>query len=284
MAQAPEFILLLKCPDRPGILAEVTRFFAALGCDIRDSTVFGDPDTKTFFIRMHLESPTATGDEIRNGFEPVARRLDTDWTVHNLSKKMRVLIAVSKSAHCLNDLLFKCENGTLPIDVAGIVSNHADLAPIAEWRGLPYHHLPVSKETKQQQEAKFRALITETQAELVILARYMQILTDDMCGFLEGRCINIHHSFLPSFKGARPYHQAYARGVKIIGATAHYVTPALDEGPIIEQDVRRITHATTPKEMVRLGHEVEAQVLSRAVRWHAEHRVLLNGTKTVILN
>ncbi len=284
MTETPEFILLLKCPDRPGILAEVTPFLAALGCDIRDSTVYGDPDTKTFFIRMHVASPNATGDELRSGFEPVARRLNTDWTMFNLAKKMRVLIAVSKSAHCLNDLFFKWQNGTLPIEIAGIVSNHLDLAPIAEWNGVPFHHLPISKETKPQQEEKFRGLIEELNADLVVLARYMQILSNDMCAALEGKCINIHHSFLPSFKGARPYHQAFERGVKIIGATAHFVTPALDEGPIIEQDVRRVTHATTPKEMIRIGHEVEAQVLSRAVRWHAEHRVLLNGTKTVVLN
>ena len=283
MSETPEFVLLLKCPDRPGILADVTPFLAAMGCDIRDSSVYGDPDTKTFFIRMHVASPNASGQEIRSGFEAVARRLNTDWTMFNLAKRMRVLVAGSKSAHCLNDLLFKWGNGTLPIDIVGVVSNHQDLAPIAQWHDLPFHHLPITKDTKPQQEAAFRSLIDEQQADLVVLARYMQILSNDMCAYLEGRCINIHHSFLPSFKGARPYHQAFERGVKLIGATAHFVTPALDEGPIIEQDVRRVTHATTPKEMIRIGHEVEAQVLSRAVRWHAEHRVLLNGNKTVVL-
>lgn len=284
MNQVPESILLLKCPDRPGVLAEVTPFLASQGCDIRDSTVFGDPDTETFFIRMHLTSPEVSATDLRRAFEPVARRLKTDWVLHDLTQKMRAMLCVSKSAHCLNDLLFKWQNGTLPIDIVGILSNHADLEPIATWHNIPYHHLPISKESKPQQEKQFRALIEEKNVDLVVLARYMQILSDQMCAFLEGRCINIHHSFLPSFKGARPYHQAYERGVKIIGATAHYVTTTLDEGPIIEQDVRRVTHATVPKEMIRIGHEVEAQVLSRAVRWHAEYRVLLNGTKTVVLN
>ncbi len=280
----PEFILTLRCPDRPGILASVTGYLAAKGADIRDASQYGDPETEIFFIRMHIISPKATRDELEDGFTPVARDLGLTWVLHDMSRNCRVLIAVSKHGHCLVDLLHRTSVGGLPMEVVGVVSNHADMRSLVEWYSLPYWHLPVTGETKLEQEGRIRGLIGELGADLLVLARYMQILSEDFCSFLAQRCINIHHSFLPSFKGASPYTQAYQRGVKLIGATAHYITPRLDEGPIIEQDVRRVTHAASPGELVSLGREVEASVLSRAVRWHAEHRVFVSGNRTVILH
>ena len=278
-----DFVLKLRCPDRPGILAEITPLLASNGCDIREAGIYGDPETGIFFVRMHIRSTHHTISSLNELITPVADTLAQDWRIADLSKKMRVLIAVSKFDHCLHDLLHKWRIGLLPIEITAIVSNHEKLQAVVEWHDLPFHHLPITQETKPQQEAQFQGVIEETNSDLVVLARYMQILSDDFSRKLSGKCINIHHSFLPSFKGAKPYHQAHERGVKLIGATAHYVTSDLDEGPIIEQDVRRITHASTANDMVAIGRDVEASVLSRAVKWHSEHRVFLNGPKTVVL-
>ncbi|MCW6536917.1 formyltetrahydrofolate deformylase [Sphingomonas lycopersici] len=277
-----ELVLRFRAPDRPGIISAIAPLLATHGCDIRGAEVYGDDDTGGFFCRMRLSSPTAGRDALASVIEPVACELSLSWELHDLDARMRVLIAVSKFGHCLVDLIHKCEIGQLPIEIVGVVSNHETMRKTVEWHGLPYHHLPMG-EGKAAQEAAFLALIEDTGAQLIVLARYMQILSDDFAAKLLGRCINIHHSFLPSFKGAKPYHQAHARGVKLIGATAHFVTPDLDEGPIIEQDVRRVTHAVTADEMVAIGREIEASVLSRAVRWQAEHRIFQNGNKTVVL-
>ena len=274
------FVLRFRSPDRPGIMAAVTPLVAAQGCDIRAAEVYGDPETGHFFCRMELTSPVdhATLSAKIAG----AKDYMLDWDLKDLAHKQRVLIAVSKFGHCLVDLIHKQEIGQLPIEIVGVVSNHDAMRKTVEWHGLPYHHLPMS-DGKETQEARFLSIIEESGAELTVLARYMQILSDEFSARLDGRCINIHHSFLPSFKGAKPYHQAHTRGVKIIGATAHFVTADLDEGPIIEQDVRRVSHAVVADEMVAIGREIEASVLSRAVRWHAEHRIFQNGNKTVVL-
>jgi len=282
---APQYVLTLSCADRPGIVHAVAGQLAGAGCNILESQQFGDPFTGRFFMRVHISGPAGGGaPELRAAFAPVAEQFGMDWAVHDLAVRPRVLILVSKLGHCLNDLLFRRETGALKIDVPAIVSNHPDFAALARWHGVPFHHLPVTPDTKAESEAKLRALIDEQQIDLVVLARYMQILSDDLCRDLAGRAINIHHSFLPSFKGARPYHQAHARGVKLIGATAHYVTAALDEGPIIEQEVARVDHTDGPSEMVAVGRDVECLALSRAVRWHVEHRVLLNGDRTVVFS
>jgi formyltetrahydrofolate deformylase len=233
---------------------------------------------------VHVTAPLANdaAERLRAGFAPVAEEFEMAWDVHDLAVRPRVLIMVSKLGHCLNDLMFRRETGALRIDVPAIVSNHADFAALARWHGVPFHHLPVQKDNKEEAEEKLKALVEENRVDLVVLARYMQILSDDLCRYLEGRAINIHHSFLPSFKGARPYHQAHQRGVKLIGATAHYVTAALDEGPIIEQEVARVDHAHRPEDFVAVGRDVECLALSRAVRWHVEHRVLLNEDRTVV--
>lgn len=278
-----QLVLKMRCPDRPGILAAVTPLLKELGCDIREAAVYGDPQTEVFFVRMHVASGRFDRDGLSSELRKTVDDLALDWSLDSLQDRMRVLIAVSKFDHCLTDILHKWRIGGLKIDIVGVVSNHDVLRGEVESRGLDFHHLPITKQTKPRQEAAFRDLIDETGAELVVLARYMQILSDDFSARLAGRCINIHHSFLPSFKGAKPYHQAHARGVKLIGATAHYVTEALDEGPIVEQDVRRVSHATTPQDMIAIGREVEASVLSRAIKWHAEHRVFLNGLRTVVL-
>jgi formyltetrahydrofolate deformylase len=274
-------VLRFRAADRPGIVARVASLVASLGGDIRAAEVFGDPDTGGFFCRMELGSPIGR-DGLTAELQPIASELGLEWDVKDLAQKMRVLIAVSKFGHCLVDLIHKQEIGQLPIEIVGVVSNHESMRKTVEWHGLRYHHLPMS-DGKEAQEARFLQIIRETDTELTVLARYMQILSDSFSVALDGRCINIHHSFLPSFKGAKPYHQAHARGVKIIGATAHFVTADLDEGPIIEQDVRRVSHAITAAEMVAIGREIEASVLSRAVRWHAEHRIFPNGNKTVVL-
>ena len=278
-----DYILKIRSPDRPGILAEVSTFLSSKGADIRDAAQYGDPEPSSFFIRIHLTSPQASHEELCAAFGPVAQKRAFDWGLHPAEKKCRVLLAVSRHGHCLVDLLHRWQINALPVDIVGVVSNHRVMEDITNVYGLPFHYLPVSKETKQTQEEQFQRLIDETSAELVVLARYMQILSNAFAQRLEGRCINIHHSFLPSFKGARPYHQAHGRGVKLIGATAHYVTPDLDEGPIIEQDVKRVTHAQTPDALVSIGRDVESQVLARAIRWHAEHRVFISGRKTVVL-
>ena len=279
-----DLILRFQCPDRPGILAAVTRIVFDQGCDIRDAAQFGDEQTGRFFVRMHLAAATGFSTEaFAAAFVPAAAQFALDWSLFDLARKPKVLIAVSQLGHCLHDLLHRWQAGLLPMDIAGVVSNHEVMRPLVEWHRLPFHYLPVSPETKAAQEAGLLALMRDGGADLLVLARYMQILSPELCATMQGRCINIHHSFLPGFKGARPYERAHARGVRLIGATAHYVTPDLDEGPIIEQDVRRVTHSTSAQEMVHLGRETEASVLARAVRWHVEHRIMLNGNKTVVL-
>jgi formyltetrahydrofolate deformylase len=274
-------VLRFRAPDRPGIIAAVTSLLAQQGCDVRDAQIFGDSDTGRFFVRTVLTSPVA-GDSLSQLLQPMIDDLALECEMFDLAERPRVVIAVSKFGHCLVDLIHKTEIGQLPIEIVAVISNHETMRSTVEWHNLPYHHLPMSA-GKEAQEAAFNQIIADTRADLVVLARYMQVLSNDFAANLRGRCINIHHSFLPSFKGAKPYHQAYDRGVKLIGATAHYVTAELDEGPIIEQDVRRVTHAATADDMVATGRDVEASVLSRAVRWHAEHRVFLNGKKTVVL-
>lgn len=278
-----QYVLQIKSPDKPGIVAAIAPLLASNGCDIREAGVYGDPVTKTFFIRMRISSKTLSRAELGAVLRPLAQEMALNWGLKDLSQKMKVLVAVSKFDHCLLDLLHKWRIGSLPIEIVGVVSNHDTLRYIADQNNVPFHHLPISKDTKPAQEAAFEKTISESSAELTVLARYMQILSDDFCAKLAGKCINIHHSFLPSFKGAKPYHQAHARGVKLIGATAHYVTADLDEGPIIEQDVRRVSHSTTAKQMVEIGREVEASVLSRAVKWHSEHRISLNRGRTVVI-
>jgi formyltetrahydrofolate deformylase len=276
-----QFVLRFQTPDRPGIMAAVAPLLADHGCDIRAAAVYGDDDAGAFFCRMELASPQSQS-ALETAIAPLAQSLGLAWELKDRAEKLRVLIAVSQSSHCLTDLIHKQEIGQLPIEIVGVVSNHEALRKTAEWHGLTYHHLPMEA-GKAAQEARFLSLIESTGAELTVLARYMQILSDGFSAQLSGRCINIHHSFLPSFKGARPYHQAHKRGVKLTGATAHLVTGDLDEGPIIEQDVRRVSHAVTADEMVAIGRETEASVLSRAVLWYAEHRIFQNGDKTVVL-
>ncbi|MCL1939197.1 MAG: formyltetrahydrofolate deformylase [Desulfovibrionaceae bacterium] len=280
-----EYILTLSCPDRVGIVAAVSVFLSEHACNIKDSAQFGDNETGLFFMRVHFIAEPEAPDisVVSANFLALAERFAMHWTVHAADAKCRMLIMVSRFGHCLNDLLYRYRTGALMAEVTGIVSNHEDFRDVADWHGIPFHYLPVTPETKPAQEQALLDIIEREKTELVVLARYMQVLSPELCERLAGRCINIHHSFLPSFKGAQPYHKAHARGVKLIGATAHYVTPNLDEGPIIEQGVERVDHAHTPEDFVALGRDVESVVLARAVRNHIEHRVLLNGHKTVIL-
>ncbi|HEX7749669.1 MAG TPA: formyltetrahydrofolate deformylase [Bordetella sp.] len=281
--QHNDFILTLACPDRTGIVYRVSGLLFELGCNILDSQQFGDEETGRFFLRVHFDLPTSVAQQdLRDKFGALAAGYGMAWHIHDARIKPRLLIMVSKQGHCLNDLLFRVGSGQLHAEIASIVSNHEDYAGLAASYGIPFHYLPVTADTKLDQEKQVLALVERERIDLVVLARYMQILSDPMCRALAGRAINIHHSFLPSFKGARPYHQAHARGVKIIGATAHYVTADLDEGPIIEQDIERVDHGMTAQEFTRVGSDVESLVLSRAVRWHVEHRILLNGNKTVV--
>ena len=279
-----QLILKFSCQDQPGIVASVASLFSLQGFNIRESSQFEDIHTRRFFMRTVLESVEGPKQlkDIRSAFSAVATRYGMDWGLFDGAYRPKVLIAVSQWGHCLNNLLNSWKQGTMPMDIVGVVSNHTVMQPVVEWYGLPFHHLPVTVENKAEQEAKVLALFESTQADFLVLARYMQILSDDLCAKLSGKAINIHHSFLPGFKGAKPYHQAYDRGVKLIGATAHYVTAELDEGPIIEQAVGRVSHSQTPEQLVEIGRDIEAVVLNRAVRWHAEHRVLLNGGKTVV--
>ena len=280
---APQFVTTLSCADRPGIVRAVSGYLADAGCNILDSQQFGDPYSRRFFMRVQAETSAGAGvAELRTGFSDVAEAFGMEWQIHDASRRARVLIMVSRLGHCLNDLLFRREIGTLPIEVPAIVSNHSDFAALARWHNVPFHHVPVTPDTKKAAEDQLLELVAEQQVDVVVLARYMQVLSDELCMALAGRAINIHHSFLPSFKGARPYHQAFERGVKLIGATAHYVTPQLDEGPIIEQEVQRVDHAHRPEDLVAVGRDVESIALARAVRWHVEHRVLLNGDRTVV--
>ncbi len=253
------------------------------GCNITDSQQYGSPHTGTFFMRVAVTTTTSFP-ELSARLDSVAQAFGMDWELHPAGAPLRTLIMVSKSAHCLNDLLFQQRSGALPIEIPAIVSNHLDLKELADFYGIPFHHIPVTSDTKAAAEQSLRELMAANNVELVVLARYMQVLSDELCTELEGKAINIHHSFLPSFKGAKPYHQAHARGVKIIGATAHYVTAVLDEGPIIEQEVIRVDHGDSPEQFVAMGAHVEGRTLLQAVRWHAEHRVLLDGTRTVIFN
>ncbi len=279
----PEFVLTLSCPDVVGIVHAVTGVMVAQGCNIIDSAQFGDPETERFFMRVTFAGPAGmTREAIQSAFASTAKTFGMDWRITGRGAKTKTLILVSRFGHCLNDLLFRASTGTLPIDVRAVASNHTDFQALAGAHNIPFHHIPVKPETKAAQEKQILQLCEGLDVELVVLARYMQVLSDDMCKALSGRAINIHHSFLPSFKGAKPYHQAYERGVKIVGATAHYVTSALDEGPIIEQEVVRVDHAMGPDQLVEVGRDVECVVLARAVKLHTERRVLLNGSRTVV--
>ena len=281
----PSFILTLSCPNRPGIVAAVSNGLFESGCNILDAQQFDDTETGRFFMRVVFNPVSGTGDAeaLRRSLAAVAERFGMAWTLRDRAERQRVLLLVSRFDHCLADLLYRWRIGELPMDLVGIAANHPrESFGHLDLDGVPFHHLPVTPDTKREQEARLWALIQETRAELVVLARYMQVLSDGLTAKLSGRCINIHHSFLPGFKGAKPYHQAHARGVKLIGATAHYVTSDLDEGPIIEQDVERISHRDTPEDLVRKGRDIERRVLARAVRHHLEDRVLPNGPKTVV--
>ncbi|WP_347110246.1 formyltetrahydrofolate deformylase [Paenarthrobacter sp. S56] len=277
------FVVTLSCPDRPGIVHAVAGALLEAGCNIADSQQYGSPTTGNFFMRVEATTSKAQA-ELAAALRPVAESFGMTWQINPVGEKVRTIIMCSKDAHCLNDLLFQQRAGTLPIEVPAIVSNHRDLEELARFYGIPFHHIPVTPDTKPQAEADLLKLIAEHDVELTVLARYMQVLSNDLCKELNGRAINIHHSFLPSFKGAKPYHQAHARGVKLIGATAHYVTADLDEGPIIEQEVIRVDHARTAAQFVQMGRDVEGRTLTQAVQWHAEHRVLLDGTRTVVFN
>jgi len=278
------YVLTLSCPDRVGIVHAVSGFLASRGCNIVDSHQFGDDGTGTFFMRVAFETDdeTITLDRLVHGFAPVGGTAEMDWEIHDATQRCRILVMVSKFGHCLNDLLYRTHIGALPVDVVGIVSNHRDFEDVAVGAGIPFHHIPVTAASKAEGEARLTDLIDSGNVELLVLARYMQVLSNTFCDTLPGRIINIHHSFLPGFKGAKPYHQAHDRGVKLIGATAHYVTSDLDEGPIIEQEVERVDHSLDAAELVAVGRDLECQALSRAIRWHAEHRILLNGTRTVV--
>ena len=277
-------ILTIACPDRTGIVAAVAGFLANQDCFIAESSHFGDMKTGKFFMRtVYLRgAKTPSQTALFAKFSEIAKPFQMDWDIYDARARPKVLILVSRFDHCLNDLLYRYRTGALGMDIPAIVSNHPDLAELANWHRIPFHHFLVTEKTKGEQEARILALIEESGAELVILARYMQILTPEFCRGLSGRIINIHHSFLPGFKGAKPYQQAHERGVKLIGATAHYVTPNLDEGPIIEQEVERVDHAGTIKEFIHVGRDIESVVLARAVRYHLERRVLLHGKKTVV--
>jgi len=286
---AATYVLTLVCPDRAGIVHAVTGVLVQHDANILESQQFDDVAEGRFFMRVRF-AVEASGDTagpevlaaLRDGFTPTAEQFGMEWHLWEAGAPYRTLILVSKFSHCLNDLLFRAANGSLQIEVAGVVSNHRDCEAMAASYGVPYHHVPVTPDTKAAAEQEMLGLVDSLGVDLVVLARYMQVLSDDTCRALAGRAINIHHSFLPSFKGARPYHQAFDRGVKLVGATAHYVTADLDEGPIIEQDVMRVDHRLDAAELAAAGRDVESQVLSRAVRWHAESRVLLNGHKTVV--
>ena len=286
MHPAPDhFILRVSCPAVSGIVAAVTTYLAEHGCYISEMAQFDDEDNGRFFMRAVFRFNTGvSGDtpQLEAGFTDVALRFDMQWSLHSSARPMRVLLMVSKFDHCLSDLLYRHAKGELDMQITAVVSNHLDLRPMAERQGIRFVYLPVSKDTKAEQEAALLRIVEDTGTELVVLARYMQILSDDLCRQLSGRAINIHHSFLPGFKGAKPYHQAYQRGVKLIGATAHYVTSDLDEGPIIEQEVQRVDHAYAPDDLVAIGRDTETIALSRAVKYHLEHRVFLNHDRTVI--
>jgi len=278
----PTYILTLSCPDRLGLVHAVSGFLLERGGNIEEAAQYNDHDTGLFFMRVQFACAQLTHDELKTQLKAFAQPLELNWRLHARAQPMGTVIMVSKEGHCLNDLLFRWKSGLLPLDIRAIISNHREFYQLAASYNVPFHHLPVTAATKAQVEAKQFEIIQAEGAELVVLARYMQVLSDDLCRKLSGSAINIHHSFLPSFKGAKPYYQAHDRGVKLIGATAHYVTADLDEGPIIEQDVARVDHSKTVEDLTALGRDTESQVLARAVKWHSEHRVLINGHKTVI--
>ncbi len=281
-----EFVLNLTCPDQPGIVRDVSAFVADKGGNIIDSAQFSDRKTQRFCMRLHFEFEFVEIDSqmLAKDFQEISGRYEMESGFHDYAKPARVLVLVSRFDHCLRDLLYRIDMGELNVEIPAVVSNHRDVYQLVASHDIPFVHLPVTKENKREQEARLLEIVKEERIDFVVLARYMQILTPELCHALRGRVINIHHSFLPGFKGARPYHQAHARGVKLIGATAHYATPDLDEGPIIEQDVTRVSHAQTPTQLVAMGREIETRVLSRAVRYQAEHRVMLNDDKTVVFS
>jgi formyltetrahydrofolate deformylase len=280
-----QFVLTLSCPDRAGIVAAVANHLAAQGGNIIEAQQFGDAETGRFFMRLVFEDADRDLDALRQGFEGFAKPLGMQWMLRNRAQRRRVLLLVSKFDHCLADILYRWRIGELPMDIAGVIANHPrDTYRHLDLDGIPFHYLPVDRDSRADQEGALAALIEQSQADLVVLARYMQILSRELVQTLAGRCINIHHSFLPGFKGARPYHQAYRRGVKLIGATAHFVTAELDEGPIIEQDIERVTHADTPEDLIRIGRDIERRVLARTLRLYLDDRVLLNGSKTVVFH
>ena len=277
------FVLTVQCQSRRGIVAAIAGFLADHGCNITDSAQFDDPQTEKFFMRITFRSETGANLEtLRSSFETVAAEFDITFALNNSAQRTKVLLMVSNFGHCLNDLLYRWRIGALPIDIVGVVSNHLTYQKLIVNHDIPFHHIRVTKENKPQAEQRLMEVVGESEAELIVLARYMQILSDQVCKKMQGRVINIHHSFLPSFKGANPYKQAFVRGVKLIGATAHYVTADLDEGPIIEQDIVRITHAQSPEDYVSLGRDIEAQVLARAIHAHIHQRAFLNGNKTIV--
>lgn len=284
----PQYILTLSCLDQRGIVQRVSGFLAEHGCNIIDSAQFGDAQSKLFFMRVHFaaEEKSLSDEVLRDSFSALADTMQMNWQLHDAGKKPRVLLMVSRIGHCLNDLLFRYKSGLLPVEIPAIVSNHTDFYQLAASYNIPFHHLPLAtgapEQAKRVQEERILEIVNAADVDLIVLARYMQILSPEMCTALEGRAINIHHSFLPSFKGAKPYYQAHDRGVKLIGATAHFVTGHLDEGPIIEQDVARVDHAMDPATLTAIGRDVECVVLARAVKYFVEHRILLNGYKTVV--
>lgn len=278
-----QYVLLLKCLDRPGIVHEISGGLFQEGCNIEESAQFSESGTAVFYMRARFSAPDrACVQKIATALKRLYNGDEAGLAIHDMDKRSRVLILVSKHGHCLNDLLFRQRSGLLNMDVAGVVSNHPDFRELAASYDIPFHHFPVTPQTRAEQEGRILDLVASTQSDLVVLARYMQILSDRASNALSGRAINIHHSFLPGFKGARPYYQAYDRGVKLIGATAHYVTSELDEGPIIEQDVARVSHSLEPQALTDVGRDVECMTLARAVKWHTEHRIILNGRKTIV--
>ena len=276
-----ELVLTLSCPDRPGIVHAVSGFLAERDCNILDSQQYGSPRTSTFFLRVHVDS-TVTAVDMREQFAATADTFGMSWQIHAADEPQRVLVLVSRMGHCLNDLLYRWRSGYLPGTVTAVASNHTDLQALTASYDVPFHHLPVTADSRDEQEQQILGLVDSLDVDLVVLARYMQVLSPRLCEALPGRIINIHHSFLPSFRGGRPYDQAYEHGVKLIGATAHYVTAELDEGPIIEQEVARVGHAHEPEQLAAVGRDLECVALARAVRWHLEHRVLLDGQRTVV--
>ena len=280
-----EHVLTLDCPEALGIVRAVSGYLYEHGCDIIDNKQFGDRLSGHFFMRVHMvcTGDASTTEQLRNGFGPVAERFSMRLDLARHETKQRVLIMVSKFGHCLNDLLFRARSGDLPIEVVAVVSNHRTHEAMVDWYGIPFFHIPVTADTKADAETQLVELIARFEADLVVLARYMQVLSDGLCAALAGKCINIHHSFLPSFKGAKPYHQAYARGVKLVGASAHYITGDIDEGPIIAQQVIEVNHTYGPDDLVAAGRDAESATLTRAVRWHCEGRVIIQGRRTIVL-